>query len=55
MIYLKSFLFLRIFKKYEDALAPKEEEESDIGSEDSGIFAGSENMEQMSENKASKK
>lgn len=55
MIYLKSFLFLRIFKKYEDALAPKEEEESDIGSEDSGIFAGSENMEQMSENKTSKK
>ena len=55
MIYLKSFLFLRIFKKYEDALAPKEEEEFDIGSEDSGIFAGSESMEQMSENKASKK
>lgn len=54
LIYLKSFLFLKIFKKYEDALDTKEEEKSDISSEDSGIFAGSENMEKMSENSAKK-
>lgn len=54
LIYLKSFLFLKIFKKYEDALDMKKDEESDNESEDLGIFAGSESIEQMSENKDSK-
>ena len=54
LIYLKSFLFLKIFKKYEDALDTKKDEESDNESEDLGIFAGSESIEQMSENKDSK-
>ena len=54
LIYLKSFLFLKIFKKYEDALDTKKDEESDNESEDLGIFAGSESIEQMSENKNSK-
>ena len=54
LIYLKSFLFLKIFKKYEDALDTKADEEADNESEDLGIFAGSESIEQMSENKDSK-
>ena len=54
LIYLKSFLFLKIFKKYEDALDMKKDEESDNESEDLGIFAGSESIEQLSENKDSK-
>lgn len=54
LIYLKSFLFLKIFKKYEDALDTKADEEADNESEDLGIFAGSESIEQMSENKGSK-
>ena len=48
------FLFLKIFKKYEDALDTKADEEADNESEDLGIFAGSESIEQMSENKDSK-
>lgn len=44
VIYLKSFLLLRVFKKYEEALVAKEEE-SDEDDPDSGIFAESDRME----------
>ena len=54
LIYLKSFLFLKIFKKYEDALDTKAEKEADNESEDLGIFAGSESIEQMSKIKTQK-
>ena len=40
LIFLKSFLYLRIFKKYETA-----GEKKDDGDEDSGIFAGSDELE----------
>ncbi|MBO5144758.1 MAG: DUF624 domain-containing protein [Lachnospiraceae bacterium] len=44
IIYFKSFLLLRVFKKYEEALVAKDEE---AGEEDpdSGIFAESDRME----------
>lgn len=44
IIYLKSFLLLRVFKKYEDALVAKDEE-SEEKDPDSGIFAESDRME----------
>lgn len=51
VMYGKSFLFLKIFKRYEDAIKAKESENSENESEDSGIFAESEALEiQMSEN-----
>lgn len=40
LIFLKSFLYLRIFKKYETA-----GEKKDDGDEDCGIFAGSDELE----------
>lgn len=46
--YFKSFLFLKIFKKYEVNMVAGQEEESTAES-DSGIFAQSEAMEQESE------
>lgn len=42
VIYLKSFLLLRVFKRYEDALVDISSETSD---QDSGIFAESDRME----------
>lgn len=56
LIYFKSMLFLRIFKKYEEAIMARQQEEEDETVQDdengdSGIFAGSEAMEKMSENK----
>lgn len=51
--YLKSFLFLKIFKKYEtDEEAAGESEEESSGE---GIFAVSDAMEKMSENTKNKK
>ena len=46
LIYLKSFLFRKIFKKYE----PDTEESNQEEEQGEGIFAGSEAMEKMSEN-----
>ena len=46
LIYLKSFLFLKIFKKYE----PDTEENNQEEESGEGIFAVSEAMEKMSEN-----
>lgn len=56
LIYFKSMLFLRIFRKYEEAILAKQQEEQgetvqDDENEDSGIFAASEAMEKMSEKK----
>lgn len=48
IIYMKSFLLLRVFKKYEDALvdkSPQTSGETDDSGEDSGIFAESERIE----------
>lgn len=56
LIYFKSMLFLKIFKKYEEAILAKQQEEQgelvqDDENDDCGIFAGSDAMEKMSENK----
>lgn len=48
--YFKSFLFLKIFKKYEDNLVARTEEDSEEDAPDSGIFSESEAMEKESEN-----
>ena len=52
------YQYMQFLRKYqqnnEDALDTKKDEESDNESEDLGIFAGSESIEQMSENKDSK-
>lgn len=48
VIYLKSFLLLRVFKKYEDALVDRSQEpseETDDSETDSGIFAESDRIE----------
>lgn len=48
VIYMKSFLLLRVFKKYEDALVDRSQEtsgESDDPEADSGIFAESDRIE----------
>lgn len=50
--YSKSFLFLKIFKKYEVMIANNEQEEEPSGE---GIFAVSDAMEKMSENNKKKK
>ena len=50
--YAKSFLFLKIFKKYEVMIANNEQEEESTGE---GIFAVSDAMEKMSENNKKKK
>lgn len=50
--YAKSFLFLKIFKKYEVMIANNEQEEEPSGE---GIFAVSDAMEKMSENNKKKK
>lgn len=55
VIYLKSILLLRVFKKYEDALVDRSQEiseESDDTETDSGIFAESDRIER--ENKTVK-
>lgn len=44
IIYLKSFLLLRVFKKYEDVLADQGQE-TDESEADSGIFAESDRIE----------
>lgn len=44
IIYLKSFLLLRVFKKYEDVLADQSQE-TDESESDSGIFAESDRIE----------
>ncbi len=41
VMYLQSFMFLHVFKKYE----PEPEPESDKKTDDSGIFAGSDSLE----------
>lgn len=51
--YLKSFLFLRIFKKYEKSSEDGESNEEEPTGE--GIFAVSDEMERMSENTEKKK
>ncbi len=50
--YSKSFLFLKIFKKYELMIESNKQEEEPAGE---GIFAVSDAMEQMSENDKKKK
>lgn len=50
LVYLKSFLFLRIFKKYEEALVAKKDEETEKDELDGEIFAESDHMTEMSEN-----
>ena len=50
--YLKSYLFLKIFKKYELMIENNQQEEESTGE---GIFAVSDAMEQMSENNKKKK
>lgn len=48
VIYIKSFLLLRVFKKYEDALVDRSQEsseETDDSQMDSGIFAESDRIE----------
>ncbi|MDE7203979.1 MAG: DUF624 domain-containing protein [Lachnospiraceae bacterium] len=55
VIYIKSFLLLRVFKKYEDALVDRNQEtshETDDSETDSGIFAESDRIER--ENKTVK-
>lgn len=51
--YLKSFLFLKIFKKYE--IVPEEGENPEEEAAGEGIFAVSDAMEKMSENGKKKK
>lgn len=45
VIYGKSFLLLRVFKKYEDALVDKSREDAQEENADDGIFAESDRME----------
>lgn len=49
VIYGKSYLFLRVFRKYEDAIRERMGDNSEPESEDSGIFAISDEMEKCSE------
>ena len=55
IIYGKSFLFLRVFRKYEDLIRERMGEVPETETEDYGIFAGSEEIEKMSENDTKKK
>lgn len=58
LIYFKSKLFLRAFKKYEDIMIERQREAGELveaENEDSGIFAGSEALEKMSENEEKNK
>ena len=45
VIYAKSFLLLRVFKKYEDALVDRSQETQPDKDADDGIFAESDRME----------
>ncbi|MDE7322591.1 MAG: DUF624 domain-containing protein [Lachnospiraceae bacterium] len=45
VIYVKSFLLLRVFKKYEDALVDRSQEADTDKEADDGIFAESDRME----------
>lgn len=55
IIYGKAFLFLRVFRKYEDLIRERMGEVPEPETEDYGIFAGSEEIEKMSENDNKKK
>lgn len=49
VIYVKAFMLLRVFKKYEDAIAEGQDAEASEENPDEGIFSESERMEQGGE------